>query len=66
VNLTAGRRIGERWKLSLGVYNLLDRKANDIAYFYESQLAGESEPVEDIHFHPVEPREVRATVEVKF
>jgi outer membrane receptor protein involved in Fe transport len=66
VNLTAGRRIGERWKLSLGVYNLFDRKANDIEYFYESQLAGESAPVEDLHFHPVEPRTVRATVEVKF
>lgn len=66
VNLTAGRRLGERWKLSLGVYNLFDRKANDIEYYYESQLAGESEPVSDIHFHPVEPRELRATVEVKF
>lgn len=66
VNLTGGRRIGERWKLTLGVYNLLDRKANDIAYFYESKLAGETEPVEDIHFHPVEPRQVRATVEVRF
>lgn len=66
VNLTAGRRLGERWKVSFGVYNLLDRKANDIAYFYESQLAGESAPVEDIHFHPVEPRALRATVEVMF
>ena len=66
LNLTAGRHIGERWKLTVSIYNLLDRRANDIEYFYESQLAGEAAPVEDIHFHPVEPRTVRATVEVKF
>ncbi|HPF25324.1 MAG TPA: TonB-dependent receptor [Steroidobacteraceae bacterium] len=66
VNVSAGRRFGERWKLSAGIYNLLDRRANDIAYFYESQLPGESAPVADIHFHPVEPRQVRATAHVNF
>jgi len=66
VNLDVGRRFGERWTVKLGVYNLLDRAANDIAYFYESQLPGEAAPVEDLHFHPAEPRTVRATLEVKF
>lgn len=50
VNLTAGRRMGDRWKLSLGVYNLFDRKANDISCFHEARLAIESEPVQDPAF----------------
>jgi hypothetical protein len=54
------------WRASVGVYNLLDKENNDITYFYESQLAGEAAPVEDVHFHPVEPRTVRATVTVTF
>jgi len=66
VNLNFGRHVGDHWRLSLGIYNLFDRQANDITYFYESRLAGESAAVEDIHFHPVEPRTFRATVEVEF
>jgi hypothetical protein len=31
-----------------------------------SQLQGEADPVADIHFHPVEPRTLRAMVTVKF
>jgi hypothetical protein len=65
-NVDIGRRFGERFKLRLGVYNVFDREANDITYFYESQLPGESRPVNDIHFHPVEPRTVRVTAEVRF
>lgn len=45
--------------ITLAGYNLLDSNDNDITYFYESQLAGETNPVEDIHFHPVEPRTYR-------
>jgi outer membrane receptor protein involved in Fe transport len=61
VNLEAGRRIGERLRLTLGLFNAFDEDASDIRYFYESQLPGEAAPVEDIHFHPVEPRTVRLT-----
>lgn len=63
VNATAGRQFGRNWKFTLGIYNLLDRKANDITYYYESQLEGEAAPVTDIHFHPVEPRTLRITIE---
>jgi len=62
VNLEAGRRIGERWRVTLGVFNVLDEESSDIQYFYESQLPGEAAPVEDIHFHPVEPRTFRLTL----
>jgi len=53
-------------KLSLSVFNLFDREDADITYFYESQLPGEAAPVEDIHFHPVEPRTLRAALTVRF
>jgi outer membrane receptor protein involved in Fe transport len=66
VNVEAGYRFSKRWKVSASVYNVFDREDNDITYFYESQLAGESEPVADIHFHPVEPRTVRMTLTAGF
>ena len=66
VNLEAGYRIGRHWRISAALYNALDSKDNDITYYYESQLANETEPVEDIHFHPVEPRTVRLTLQTSF
>ncbi len=66
VNVDVGKRLNDRLKLTLGVYNLFDRAANDITYYYESQLPGESAPVEDLHFHPVEPRTIRVTAEFTF
>lgn len=56
-------RVGYRrdnWEVALDILNLLDRDDNDIEYYYESRLPGEAGGVEDIHFHPVEPRQVRA------
>ncbi|MEO8451701.1 MAG: hypothetical protein ABI647_18050 [Gemmatimonadota bacterium] len=40
--------------------NVLNTRASDIQYYYASRLAGEAAGGgEDIHFHPVEPRQVR-------
>ena len=66
VNLEVGRRFGERFSVSLAAYNLFDSTDNDITYFYESQLPGEAAAVEDRHFHPVEPRTLRMTVETRW
>ena len=66
VNLEAGYRFWKRYKISAAVYNVFDSEDNDITYFYESQLASETQPVEDIHFHPVEPRTVRVTLSASF
>lgn len=44
--------------------NLFDRRFDDIEYFYESQLRGETAPVGDIHLHPGEPRAVRLSLRV--
>jgi outer membrane receptor protein involved in Fe transport len=62
LNAEIGYRMGRNWQVAVGVYNLLDERANDITYFYESRLPGEAAPVEDLHFHPAEPRTVRVTV----
>jgi outer membrane receptor protein involved in Fe transport len=65
-NLRIGYRVNKMWRAHLDVYNLFDRDDDDITYFYESQLQGEPVPVEDFHFHPVEPRTVRFTVSATF
>jgi outer membrane receptor protein involved in Fe transport len=66
VNLEVGRRFGKRFAVSLAAFNVFDSSDNDITYFYESQLPGETAPVEDRHFHPVEPRTLRLTVETRW
>jgi len=48
------------------LFNLFDREVDDIAYFYESRLAGEAVPVEDIHFHPAGPRSFRLGLTVNW
>jgi hypothetical protein len=59
-------RVGYRWEsceVALDCLNLLDRADNDIEYYYASRLPGEGAAgVEDIHFHPAEPRTLRASV----
>jgi hypothetical protein len=65
VNLGLTWPIGEVI-LGLDVLNLLDTKASDIEYFYESRLFSEPQSVEDIHFHPVESREFRLRLRYQF
>jgi outer membrane receptor protein involved in Fe transport len=52
--------------LGLELLNAFDAKDADITYFFESQLPGEASPVEDIHFHPVEPRQLRVSLRYSF
>jgi len=66
VNVEAGYRFTERLSAYVTIFNLFDAEDNDISYFYESQLPGEAAPVEDIHFHPVEPRTFRLTIGLSF
>jgi outer membrane receptor protein involved in Fe transport len=65
-NLRLSRRLGRDSELTLDVFNLFDRRANDIEYFYESQVRGETAPVADRHLHPAEPRTLRLTLKVGF
>lgn len=66
VNAEVGYRFSTKFDLMLTVFNLFDTDANDITYYYESQLPGETQPVADIHFHPVEPRTLRMTATLQF
>ena len=55
------------FRLELSVLNLFDSKDSDIEYFFASQLAGEVGPAsDDVHLHPVAPRQVRATLTARF
>lgn len=65
-NLRLGYRIDPRTQLALEVYNLFERKVNDIEYAYLSQLAGENAAVFDRHLHPTEPRSLRLTLAYRF
>lgn len=61
-----GYRVNERLRVALDGFNLLDREDSQIDYFYESQLPGEAVAVEDVHFHPVEPRAFRLSAIAEF
>ena len=66
VNASAGYRLGPM-EFRLEAFNLLDSKDADISYFYASRLPDEpADGVEDIHYHPLEPRSVRLTVRYLF
>jgi hypothetical protein len=61
-----GYRIGPRARLTVDVFNLFDRQASDIAYYYASRLPGEAEARDDVHFHPALPRTVRLALQTTF
>jgi outer membrane receptor protein involved in Fe transport len=67
--LTVNAQVGYRtkdWEFALQCLNLLDRNDNDIEYYYASQLSSEISSVEDTHFHPAEPRMIRARITYRF
>ena len=47
-------------------YNLANRRDSAIDYYYASRLPGEAQPVDDVHFHPVESRSLRLTLVKNF
>jgi hypothetical protein len=49
------------------VLNLLNAHDANITYYYASRLPGEqADGVNDEHLHPVEPRQVRASIHYAF
>lgn len=67
VNADVGYQLRSGARLQLSVLNLLDTRADDIQYTYTSRLMGETfEGTNDVHFHPSEPRQVRAIVGYRF
>jgi outer membrane receptor for ferrienterochelin and colicin len=66
-SLRVGYKITKDASVALDVFNLSDRKAGDIDYYCASRLPGEAAGgVNDIHFHPVEPRSLRLTLTASF
>jgi len=66
MNADVGYRRG-RTELQLSVLNLLNSTVDDIQYAYPSRLRGEiSDGVEDVHFHPAEPRQMRLSLVRRF
>ena len=63
----AGYEFGRRWTVHAEIFNVLNRKDSAIDYSYTSRLRGEpTAGVDDIHFHPTEPRSVRLSVTRRF
>ncbi|MBY0488516.1 MAG: TonB-dependent receptor plug domain-containing protein [Gemmatimonadaceae bacterium] len=52
-------------RLTASLLNALGSRGRDIQYFYASRLSGEpAGGVEDVHFHPVEPRQIRLGISI--
>ena len=67
LNADAGYLLRSGLRLQLTVLNLTDSRVDDIQYYYASRLQGEpSGGVEDVHFHPAEPRQLRAALGWRF
>jgi outer membrane receptor protein involved in Fe transport len=62
-----GYHFDARTRLTLDSFNLFNRQANEIDYYYQSRLKGEAAAgASDDEFHPVEPRTVRLTLARNF
>ena len=67
LNARVGYRFSPKMRVELDGFNLTNRKASAIDYFYTSRLPGEAaEGVESIHFHPIESRSFRVSFVMNF
>ncbi len=67
VNARVGYKVNPILRIELEVYNLTNRSASAIDYYYQSRLPGEpAEGVNDIHFHPIESRSLRMSLVANF
>jgi outer membrane receptor protein involved in Fe transport len=68
---SVGYRCNATWSIKVDIFNLLNTRAEDIAYYYASRLKNEPPGPDgggynDLEFHPAEPRSVRVTVTARF
>jgi outer membrane receptor protein involved in Fe transport len=68
LNGRIGYKINKKTRIQLEGFNLTNRKDSAIDYYYASRLA--NEPVgtstNDVHFHPIESRSFRVSLNVNF
>ena len=63
VNADVGFRVLRGLMVQATLLNAFDSRASDIQYYYASRLRGEpGAGVADVHFHRVEPRQLRASL----
>ncbi|MFT4682097.1 MAG: hypothetical protein ACI9YU_001952 [Flavobacteriales bacterium] len=55
-----------KWTASIIIQNLLNTEWNETHFATSSRLANETEGVEEIHFTPETPFEIRGKVAVRF
>ena len=67
INAHVGYKINARNRVEVEGFNLANRQASAIDYYYTSRLPGEPDSgVNDIHFHPIESRSFRFNYVAKF
>jgi outer membrane receptor protein involved in Fe transport len=71
VNLRTSYRINKTAELSMDIFNVFNRKANDIEYAYASRLPFEAAFVDGVtpatkHIHPSLPRIIRVGLKLNF
>ncbi|WP_426339468.1 TonB-dependent receptor [Pseudoduganella sp. S-14] len=66
VNGRLAYKLAARATLELEGFNLANRQVSAIDYFYQSRLGGEAEARADIHFHPIEARSFRLSLNYAF
>jgi outer membrane receptor protein involved in Fe transport len=58
---------GNGWSVGLGLYNLLNKKADAAEFWYIDRLQGESPGgIADVHIHPMEGTSARVTIAKTF
>jgi outer membrane receptor protein involved in Fe transport len=60
VDLELGYQQPQKWRIALDVFNLFDKKWDDIEYYYVSRLQNEASPRPDFVVHPGVPLTLRA------
>lgn len=67
LNGRIGYKINKDVRVALEGFNLTNRKDSAIDYDYTSRLPGEpAAGVNDVHFHPIESRSFRVSLNVNF
>ena len=66
LNGQVGYHFNKTWTISAEILNILDRRDHDIDYAYESRITPTSASNTEIHFHPVEPIQVRFALSARF
>lgn len=67
LNGRIGYQLSPKWKVELEGFNLANRQDSAVDYYYPSRLPGEvAQGVADVHFHPVETRSWRLTLNAQF